>query len=277
MRADEYPAQEPVSAAAAGYVDECVARSFGVPFYEFRYGDDPYQSVAIYPAEQPNGIVLVFAHGGGWTGGYKEWMGFMAPAMVAKGVTFVSIGYRLAPAHVFPAGVADMASAIAAIYERGGEFAGGAPRLFIGGHSAGGHYAALLAVRRDWQAAHGLPLDVVSGCLPISGVYNFGADAGLAVRPRFLGPEDSAQERPASPILNIEGTPPPFLMAHGSEDFPHLIEQAEQMEVALQAAGGDVVRLVLSGCDHFTASLAAGDVDGPWAPAALAWMTARSL
>ena len=48
--------------------------------------------------------MLLFWHGGGWTSGYKEWMGFMAPALNAAGVTFVSAGYRLAPEHVFPAG-----------------------------------------------------------------------------------------------------------------------------------------------------------------------------
>jgi len=91
-----------VSLIAAAYRDACVARSFGVPFVEHRYGADPYQSVAIYPSERPNGALLAFVHGGGWTSGYKEWMGFMAPAFAARGITFASIGYRLAPQHLFP-------------------------------------------------------------------------------------------------------------------------------------------------------------------------------
>jgi hypothetical protein len=47
------------------------------------------------------------------------------------------------------------------------------------------------------------------------------------------------------------------------------------METALQAAGGDVERLVLNGRNHFTASYAGGEADGPWVPNALAWMTGR--
>ena len=49
--------------------------------------------------------MLPFWHGGGWTSGYKEWMCFMEPAFNAADVTFVSAGYRLAPEHLFPAGL----------------------------------------------------------------------------------------------------------------------------------------------------------------------------
>jgi arylformamidase len=271
MREQDYPPQEPMSAMAAPYRDACIARSFGVPFREFRYGGDPYQSVAVYPAERPNGILFAFVHGGGWTSGYKEWMGFMAPALARRGITFASIGYRLAPRHLFPTGLEDVASGLAALikHEAGGA---GETRLFIGGHSAGGHYTALLAVRRDWQARHGLAPDVVQGCLPISGVYRFGDGSGLPMKPRFLG-EAAEAERRASPILAIDGVPPPFLLAHGDRDFPHLMRQAEEMEGALRATGGALARIVLPGCDHFAASLVAGDPDGPWVGPAIEWMS----
>jgi hypothetical protein len=47
------------------------------------------------------------------------------------------------------------------------------------------------------------------------------------------------------------------------------------MEVALSGAGGGVTRIVLAGRDHFSASYAGGEADGPWVPKALAWMAAR--
>ena len=53
------------------------------------------------------------------------------------------------------------------------------------------------------------------------------------------------------------------------------MKQAECMEAALRAAGGDVERLVLAGRNHFTASYAGGEADGPWVPAAIAWMLRR--
>lgn len=270
MRTDEYPPQEPASPVGAAYAAECVKRGEGVAGAEMRFGADPYQSLAFHRAAKPNGTVFIFWHGGGWTGGYKEWMSFMAPAFTAAGVTFVTPGYRLAPQHVFPAGLEDCADAVAKVHAECRRFGGDPARIFIGGHSAGGHYAALLAVTQGWRAKRNLPRDVVKGCLPISGVYQFGEGAGLSMKPRFLG-TDPAAERAASPIHHIE-TAPPFLIAHGDKDFPHLMVQAEAMEAALRKAGGAVERIVLAGRDHFSASHAGGEANGPWVPKALAWI-----
>jgi arylformamidase len=272
MRAQDYPSQEPTSAMAAEYRDTCIARSFGVPFVEFCYDSNPYQSVAIYSAQSPTGDVLAFIHGGGWTSGYKEWMGFMAPAFTAQGITFASIGYRLAPQHIFPAGLDDCATAVRFLYEKAAVLGYNRERLFLGGHSAGGHYASLLAVRRDWQAGMNLPTQVLQGCLPISGVYRFGENSGLSMRPRFLGPEGNGAEMTASPIRQIQGKPPPFLMACGEGDFPHLIRQANEMADALRAAGANTTLVELPGRTHFTASLAGGDPDGPWVRGAVAFI-----
>jgi acetyl esterase/lipase len=275
MRTTDYPPQEPMSAFGLAHGQACEARAAAVTFEEFRYGTDPYQSVAVYRAKKPNGLLFGFAHGGGWTNGYKEWMGFMAPILNDVGITFASIGYRLAPRHLYPTGLDDIAMAAAALIARCAEWKCDPASFFLGGHSAGGHYAALLAVTTDWQQPLGLKASPIRGCLPISGVYRFGEGSGLSMRPRFLGPEDNGTERTASPVLRIDGTPPPFLIAHGDRDFPHLIAQAQEMERALRSVGADVVRLVLPGCDHFQANLTAGD-DGPWTRTAIRWMTERA-
>ncbi len=274
MRLEEYPPQEPPSDNGRIYGDKVMQLGAGLEGIERRYGEDAYQSLAIFRAPAGNGTLLAVMHGGGWTNGYKEWMAFMAPALTAAGVSFATIGYRLAPAHLFPAGIDDAIAALAWLHANAATFDYDPARIFLGGHSAGGHYAALLAVRRGWQAGAGLPGDVVRGCLPISGVYDFGAQSGLSARPRFLGAVGN--EKLASPIDRIEGKPPPFLIAHGDEDFPHLIKQAERMEAVLRATGGDVERVVLKGRNHFTASYAGGEAAGPWVPRALDWMERTS-
>lgn len=274
MKPEAYPPQEPFSEIARRYHDEVMRRGVGVTGgVEASFGHDPYQSLAVFPAASPSGDVLLAWHGGGWTNGYKEWLAFMAPGLNAAGVTFVTAGYRLAPQHTFPAALDDCMVAVAWV-RRGITAHGGDPeRLFVGGHSAGGHYASLLAARRDWQHTHDLPAGVIRGCLPISGVYLFGEGSGLSVRPRFLGA--GLTEGPASPLLNIQGVPPPFLIAHGDRDFPHLIPQAAAMEAALREKGGEVQRIVLEGCDHFMASYEGGDPGGRWLAPAAAWMRAH--
>ena len=265
MKLEDYPPQEPVSDFAREYNKYVLEKAAELGGAEENYGPDPYQSVLWFPAPDPDGNVFIMIHGGGWTSGYKEWMAFMAPVFNQAG-----IGYRLAPAHVFPTGFDDCMNAVSRVFNNLDKLSGDSGRLFISGHSAGGHQSSFMAVRKDWQGSHRLPVDVIRGCLPISGVFDFGENSGLSMRPRFLG--EAGNEVAASPIHNIQGTPPPFFLAYGSDDFPHLKTQAQKMEQALRAAGGETTSLELPGCDHLQANLVCGDPDGPWAGKAIEWI-----
>jgi acetyl esterase/lipase len=269
-----YPPQEPLSPAGAAYAQRILALGQDCAGNDFAYGSNPYQSLTVFQPTHPTGEVLVFFHGGGWTSGYKEWMFFMAPALLTRGITFVSAGYRLAPQHLFPVGFEDCADAVAWVLRHIAQFGGDPARVFAGGHSAGGHYAALLAVSAHWRVARGLPAQPLAGCLTVSGVYRFGEGSGLSVRPRFLGPApDFHTELEAAPLAQLTAAAcPPFLMAWGSRDFPHLVAQAEAMAAALRAAQVPVQTLVLDDCDHFGASVMCGEVDGAWVPHAANWM-----
>jgi arylformamidase len=264
MSFKDYYDQEPMSEAAQSYHTEVIRRGAAANGEEVRYGSDPYQSLIVFRAAKPNGSLLAFFHGGGWTNGYKEWMSFMAPAMTGAGVTFATIGYRLAPRHVFPSGFDDACEGVKWLSENAARFDVAPDRLFVGGHSAGGHYAALMALMRP-------DLDI-RGALPVSGVYDFGPQSGLSARPRFLGDVSAHNEIAASPIEHVGANPCPFLIAHGSNDFPHLMRQADRMVEKLASADGDVERIVLEGLNHFTASYCCGDASGPWVPKAIDWI-----
>jgi arylformamidase len=264
-----YPEQEEFSEIGAKYHVRVQELGAGITGESFAYDDDPYQEVAVFAASDPNGTVVAFMHGGGWTNGYKEWMAFMAPPLTAAGITFVSIGYRVAPAATWPAGVEDAAAGIAWVYKNIATHGGDPDRIFVGGHSAGGHQAAWLAVRSDWQDAAGVPPNVIRGALPVSGVYDFTEGNGMPARPRFLG-EETGNTTDASPIHTMTNTPP-FLIAWGDRDFPHLIVQAKDMAQALRDAGGAVETISLSDCDHLGASYACGISEGAWVVSLVGW------
>jgi arylformamidase len=272
MKLNDYPPQEPLSPAGTAYGVECWKRGEGIEGQEFAFGADPYQRLLVFRPPHPDGRLLLFWHGGGWTSGYKEWMSFMAPAFTAAGVTFVSAGYRLAPGHLFPTGLADCASAVQWVVRHAEDHGADPRRIFIGGHSAGGHYAALLSVNRRTMKSLDLREDTIRGCLPLSGVFEFGASSGMSMRPRFLGP-DAANDVAASPIRQIEPPAPPFLVACGSNDFPHLVSQARTFTDALRAAGAVADCIEMPERTHFTASFAGGEAEGPWVPRAIAFMT----
>jgi arylformamidase len=268
----DYPPQEPLSEVGAAYGAECWRRGEGIDGEEHAYGPDPYQRLLVFKAPKPDGRVLLFWHGGGWTSGYKEWMSFMAPAFNEAGVTFVSAGYRLAPGHLFPTAIEDCVAALKWVVSRIAHHGADPGRLYIGGHSAGGHYAALIATDPRWLQAQGLPAGIVKGCLPLSGVFEFGPSSGLSARPRFLGPDDR-NDRAASPAQAALGPQTtPFLVAYGTRDFPHLITQGAAFAEALCQTGASVRELPMQDRTHFTASYAGGEKDGPWVPAALDFM-----
>jgi len=268
MRPEEYPPQDPFTKIGEAYHARIMAAADAVPTLEWQHGDDPYQSVALYPAPAPRGDVILLIHGGGWTNGYKEWMAFMAPALTARGITVASLGYRLAPAHVWPACFEDVADGVAAVAARVAEHGGDPGRLFVCGHSAGGHLASLLALRTDWQGPRGLGSDCIRGALPISGTFWFGEDSGLSMRPRFLGAPEMQNETPASPRSWIRPDAPPFMVSWGADDFVHLRAQAQSFSSDLIAAGTQVETLEIPNADHLGASYASGETDGVWIKAA---------
>ena len=274
MRIEQYPLQEPVPEGLKFFHENLMKMATGIEGHEYYYGDDPSQSLIIYPCAQPGSPVLLFMHGGGWTNGYKEEMAFLAPPFNTAGFTFVSSSYRLAPKNVFPSNFHDVADGVKRIWDLAEEHGYDRNAIFVGGHSAGGHLASLLATRTDWQAPRGLPDDVIKGCLPISGTYDFTPGSGSSVRPRFLGPQGVFNEVNASPVFQLGDHAPPFFVAHGSQDIPHLIVQAEKFVMVARSKGISVETLEVDGANHATVLLTAVETGQPWFPAVTEWMRA---
>ena len=75
------------------------------------------------------------------------------------------------------------------------------------------------------------------------------------------------------PILFTNDATCPFLMAHGENDFPHLIAQAEEMETALRTSGTNIERVPLAGCNHLAAHYVTGELNGDWVNKVLNFIT----
>ncbi len=273
MRIEDYPPQPPRAEASQAYQQTVNELSYGIEGIDVAYGDDIYQHIALFVPEAPSGAVLAFIHGGRWSYGYKESMAFMAPAFNAAGITMASIGHRLAPHH-YDAGFADVSRAIAWLANNISAYGGDAQQMFVSGHSSGGHYAAQLAVTRDWQAREGVSRNVIRGCLPISGVYDL-TPAGWRTEGRPPCLPDGVEGREESPLYRLKETPPPFFIAWGSEDYPFLIPQAKAFADALADASGEVETLELSGKTHFTVHYEGAAAGGAWTKRALAWIAAH--
>jgi acetyl esterase/lipase len=185
--------------------------------------------------------VLVFVHGGSWTIGTKDWYAPFGRAMAKAGYLCVLPNYRLSPGVRHPAHAADVAAAVGWTLAHAAAHGGDPARLAVGGHSAGGHLSALVALSPDF----GRP--AVRAIVGLSGVYR--------VNERFPGfglvfPPGSADA--ASPMTHVRTGSPPVLAAYAERDYITLDRQAEEFAAAVRAAGGTGESLRVTGPDHVT-------------------------
>jgi acetyl esterase/lipase len=220
--------------------------------------------------------VLLFFHGGAWTGGTKEWMGFMAPPLLALPAIFVTANYRLAPATRYPAMLEDCMNATAWVTANIAKHGGDPRRLFVGGHSAGGHLSALVALDRAAQRAAGLGTNAIRGFLGVSGSYDIRNRAAAPGSPErriydVLLSRESDDEA-ASPITHVRADSPPCFVAWGKRDFPRLVVQAKAFTAALATAGVRHETMEIADADHFEANEVCGDPNAAWSRAAARWL-----
>lgn len=132
------------------------------------YGAHRLQRYDVFaPINAVNAPILVFWHGGGWTNGYRQYAYFMARHVCALGIVLVAPSYRLAPESKLSAAYEDALACLAHVHAQAAAFGGDPNNILLSGHSAGGHLAALVALRRQ-SAAHAS----IAACLPISGIMD---------------------------------------------------------------------------------------------------------
>jgi acetyl esterase/lipase len=181
------------------------------------YGPDPRQQVDVYvPArlDQPAPVV-VFFYGGSWRSGSRAYYRFVGEALTSRGVIAVVPDYRLYPDVQFPAFVEDGARVVRWVHEHIAQYGGSTDRLFLMGHSAGAHIAALLATDPRYLAAHDLPRSTVRGLIGMAGPYAIDPQRYRITRAVFAPAEDAAATQPVS---FVDGTVPPMLLLHGADD-----------------------------------------------------------
>ncbi len=275
MSFDDLPPQTPINPNADVYAQACLVRSRAVAErararLDVAYGPDYWQKIDIYLPDAPAAAllpVLLFFHGGNFTHGYKEWCGFMAPAITAFPAIFVSASYRLAPAVSYRAIMDDAFAALAYVRGHIADLGGDPQRVFIGGHSAGAQIVAQMALRHEARRAAGLPDDAFRGVLPMSGSYSrrladLEADESLRV----------AADAPDSPIEIAGRAFAPFFVTWGGREKENVLRDGPAFVAALEAAGQPVEHHVFPDDDHFSIHLATADPQNLWTRKLRQWM-----
>ena len=241
------------------------------------------------PRNRENFPVVVLVHGGAWMIGDNRCCGLYSSVgeyLASQGIAAVLPNYRLTPEVKFPGHVRDVAKAVAWTKNHLGELGGDPSRIFLVGHSAGGHLVALLATDDSYLRDEGMSRADIKGVVACSGVYrispgkievmlggasadSFRFDTMMPLRRESskspsVGPaiplafdlfapvfgDDPAAREFASPIAHVRPGLPPFLIFNAEKDLPTLPEMSGEFHRALLAAGCESTWLTVEGRNH---------------------------
>jgi acetyl esterase len=200
------------------------------------------------PSKAPGLPVLVYFHGGGWALCSVETHDPTCRQLAnGAGCVVVSVDYRLAPEHPFPAAPEDCYAALEWVADQARAFGGDASRLAVGGDSAGGNLAAVVAqMARDRSGPalrHQLLVYPVTDHAFDTPSYRENANAPIlttdAMRffwSRYLAREDDGRHPYASPLRaeDLAGLPPAHLI---TAEYDPLRDEGEAYAARLEAAG----------------------------------------
>ena len=200
------------------------------------YGTDAQHHVDVYVPDQPAQSprpVIVFWHGGRWETGDKSDYRFVGAALAESGYVAVIANYRHYPQVKMPGFMDDAARAAQWTAAHAAEFGADPNRLFLMGHSAGAHIAALLALDPRYLRAAGATPGI-AGVIGLSGPYDFLPLLEADVQDMF-GPPDLYPE--SQPINYVRSDAPPMLLVHGLKDETVWPRNSRNLASALGARG----------------------------------------
>ena len=227
------------------------------PLAEVREIDAGGLPARLYVPKDERGALLVYYHGGGWVVGSLDSHDSACRFLARESrIRVLSVDYRLAPEAKFPAAVDDGLAAFLWAREHAAELGADPERIAVGGDSAGGNVAAVVAQLADPKPALQLLIYPVCDLSTKHESYRlFGKGFFLTesnmdwYRGHYLPDEDAASDPRASPLLagDVSGLPRTYLAIAG---FDPLRDEALAFGHKLELAGVEVDLVVHEGLIH---------------------------
>lgn len=194
-----------------------------------------------------NAPVLIFIYGGGWTSGKREWYRFVGNAFAEAGYVTLIPDYRKGDKVPFPGFMFDTAEAVAWTADHVADYGGDPRKIFLSGHSAGGHIAVLLATDSEYLESVNVQSCQLRGVIGNAGAYDFLPLTSDRYRQVF---GDKQSQQRSQPINYASADDPPLLLIQGLDDTTVAPKNARNMVAAIQQAGGSAEAKYYEGATH---------------------------
>ncbi|MEK9671329.1 MAG: alpha/beta hydrolase [Rhodospirillaceae bacterium] len=220
---------------------------------DIAYGDHPRERLDIFlpdAAKHGDGPhpIRIFVHGGYWMSRDKEDSHFIVRGLVEAGAIVISVEYALIPSVDMAELVRQCRAAVKWAHDNAASFGGDADRLYVSGHSAGGHVAAML-LATDWTE-WGLPADAVRGGAAVSGIFDLTPMRLCYINDTInLSGTDVAD---FSPITLAPTAGAETIVCVGAAETDEFVRQSRAFAKAWGDAEHAVELLESPGANHFT-------------------------
>jgi arylformamidase len=234
----------------ARYTRESEATRRALPCrLDLAYGTKPGETLDVFPATGPRPApIQLFVHGGYWMALDKADFSFVARAFHPAGAAVVVINYALIPSVGMDELVRQCRASVAWVHANAAAFGGDPGRIFVSGHSAGGHLVAML-MAADWPA-FGLPVDVIKGGCGISGLHDLDPIRLCYLNDTLkLTPEEARRN---SPIYLTPTSRALLRLPVGALEGPEYHRQTETLAAVWRKQGVPCEVMDMAGIHHFS-------------------------
>ena len=263
----------------ASYIDFYISNSQQVReeltcHLDIPFGPTLAENLDIFPASEPNAPILVFIHGGYWKMLSSKEFSFVAKGPVSAGVTVIVINYELCPKVTIDEIVRQNRAAISWIYRNAKSFGGNPNRIYVSGHSAGGHLPAMM-MATDWEKNYGLPNNIIKGGCAISGLFDLMPFPYTWLQPSLQLTWGEVLRN--SPIRHIPEKAGHLIITYGKEETSEFHRQSQDFLKQWNAKGLEGKYLPQPGKNHLTAINGFLDAESPLCKAILELIVSQKL
>ena len=183
------------------------------------FGEDPNERLDIFPTASAGAPIYVFIHGGYWYSLDKADYSYVARGFLPHGIMTVVINHGLAPDFQMDEIVRQSRAALAWLWHHADDYGGDRNRIYVAGHSAGGHLA-MMQLATNWsETDDDIPPNIVKGVCTVSGIFDLEPiRLSYLNRPLRMGAEEAYRNSPLSLDYSVKT---PITMVVGGLSVAH--------------------------------------------------------